>query len=116
MRAVLKPFVIHAAYSPIETIVFFSIVGTLAYFHVLSSIKHSAFFAPTYPSTFRPSHVLLRQGEWVNVRDTFWHHAKAKFASDEAAPVLPVELFPIEFSLDSTHRSKEVRMLKTFDA
>ncbi|KAJ4468808.1 hydroxymethylglutaryl-CoA reductase [Lentinula aciculospora] len=106
MRAVLKPFVIHAAYSPIETIVFFSIVGTLAYFHILSAIKHSAFFAPSYPSVLRPSHALLRGDEWVGVRDTFWLHAKAKYAPDAA--ILPLELFPVEFSLDSVHRNTEV--------
>ncbi|KAH7869130.1 hydroxymethylglutaryl-coenzyme A reductase-domain-containing protein [Lentinula edodes] len=105
MRAVLKPFVIHAAYSPIETIVFFSIVGTLAYFHVLSAIKHSAFFAPSYPSILRPSHALLRGNEWVSVRDTFWHHAKAKYSPD--ASILPLELFPVEYSLDSVHRLTE---------
>ncbi|KAJ3762221.1 hydroxymethylglutaryl-coenzyme A reductase-domain-containing protein [Lentinula raphanica] len=106
MRAVLKPFVIHAAYSPIETIVFFSIVGTLAYFHVLSAIKHSAFFAPSYPSILRPSHVLLRGDEWVSVRDTLWHHAKAKYTPD--ANILPLELFPVEYSLDSVHENAEV--------
>jgi hydroxymethylglutaryl-CoA reductase (NADPH) len=106
MRAVLKPFVIHAAYSPIETIVFFSIFGTLAYFHVLSAIKHSAFFAPSYPSVSRPSHTLLRADEWVSVRDTIWHHAKAKYSPD--ASILPVELFPVEYSLDSVLRNKEV--------
>ncbi|KAK0482246.1 hydroxymethylglutaryl-coenzyme A reductase-domain-containing protein [Armillaria novae-zelandiae] len=65
MRAILRPFVIHAAYSPIETIVFFSIVGTLAYFHVLSAIKHSAFFATTNPITLRPSHARYTQQEWL---------------------------------------------------
>lgn len=109
MRAILKPFVIHAAYSPIETIVFFSIVGTLAYFHVLSAIKHSAFFAPSYPSILRPSHALLRGNEWVSVRDTFWHHAKAKYSPD--ASILPLELFPVEYSLDSVHRLTEVRII-----
>ncbi|KAF5390098.1 hypothetical protein D9757_003842 [Collybiopsis confluens] len=105
MRAVLKPFVIHAAYSPIETIVFFSIVCTLAYFHVLSAIKHSAFFAPSNPFILRPSHALLRRDEWVPVRDTFWHHAKSKYTPD--ASILPIELFPVEYSLDSVHRNKE---------
>ncbi|KIK70184.1 hypothetical protein GYMLUDRAFT_151023 [Collybiopsis luxurians FD-317 M1] len=105
MRAVFKPFVIHAAYSPIETIVFFSVAGTLAYFHILSAIKHSAFFAPSYPSVLRPSHALYRRDEWSNVRDTFWHHAKAKYTPD--ASILPIELFPVEYSLDSVHTNLE---------
>ncbi|KAJ7071986.1 hydroxymethylglutaryl-coenzyme A reductase-domain-containing protein [Mycena amicta] len=37
MRTLLKPLAIHAAYSPIETIVFLSCVGTLAYLHILSA-------------------------------------------------------------------------------
>ncbi|KAE9396484.1 hypothetical protein BT96DRAFT_958205 [Gymnopus androsaceus JB14] len=100
MRAILKPFVIHAAYSPIETIVFFSIVGTLAYFHVLSAIKHSAFFAPSYPNLPpRPSYVLLRGGEeWVSVREAFWHHAKAKYAaSPDEVDIVPVELVSVDY-------------------
>lgn len=38
---------------PIETIVTFFVLTTLAYFHVLSAIKHSHFFTPTH-STTRP--------------------------------------------------------------
>ncbi|KAL1668641.1 hypothetical protein GGF50DRAFT_96322 [Schizophyllum commune] len=49
MRSLLKPLAIQAAYSPIETIVFFFILSTLAYFHILDAIKNSAFFE-RYPS------------------------------------------------------------------
>ncbi len=104
MRAVLKPFVIHASYSPIETIVFFSIVGTLAYFHVLSAIKHSAFFATSNPITLRPSHALYTQQEWVNVREHAWHHARS--AADSS--LIPVELQQVVYSLDSVQKSKDV--------
>ncbi|PBK98764.1 hypothetical protein ARMGADRAFT_1162042 [Armillaria gallica] len=103
MRAILRPFVIHAAYSPIETIVFFSIVGTLAYFHVLSAIKHSAFFATTNPITLRPSHARYMQQEWVNVREHAWYHAKTTVDSS----IIPVELQQIVFSLDSVQKSKD---------
>lgn len=96
---------IHAAYSPIETIVFFSIIGTLAYFHVLSAIKHSAFFATSNPITLRPSHALFTQNEWVNVRETAWHHAKT--AADGA--IIPIELQQVVYSLDSVQKSKDVR-------
>ncbi|KAE9386154.1 hypothetical protein BT96DRAFT_1006377 [Gymnopus androsaceus JB14] len=80
-----------------STIVFFSIVGTLAYFHVLSAIKHSAFFTPLYPNLPpRPSYVLLRGGkEWVSVREAFWHYAIA--ASPEEANIVPVELVSVEY-------------------
>ncbi|KAJ6524482.1 hydroxymethylglutaryl-coenzyme A reductase-domain-containing protein [Mycena capillaripes] len=37
MRTILKPLAIHAAYSPIETIVFLSVVGTIAYLHILNT-------------------------------------------------------------------------------
>lgn len=106
MRAVLKPFVIHAAYSPVETIVFFSIVGTLAYFHVLSAIKHSAFFATSNPVTLRPSHALFTQDKWVNVRESAWNHA-AKAPADTS--LIPVELQQIVYSLDSVRNTHDVR-------
>ncbi|KAF5352150.1 hypothetical protein D9758_009264 [Tetrapyrgos nigripes] len=97
MRALFKPFAIHAAYSPIETIVFFSIVGTLAYFHILNAIKHSSFFASQYPTTLRPSHVFLSNNEWVSVRDNLWHHVKS--GNDDS--ILPVVLQTVEFQLDA---------------
>ena len=83
MRALFRPFALHAAYTPIETIVFFCIIGTLAYFHILSAIKHSAFLDPSQTSyaapTLRPTHALYRLGEWVGVRESSWFHAvKAK--------------------------------------
>ncbi|KAF9254299.1 hypothetical protein L218DRAFT_1082398 [Marasmius fiardii PR-910] len=104
MRALFKPFAIHAAYSPIETIVFFFILATLAYFHVLSTIKHSTFFAPSNPTTLRPAYVLRRQGEWRNVRESLWLR-ETKVGSDNA--VLPVELEQVVLSLDSV-RNKDV--------
>ncbi|KAG6914354.1 hypothetical protein DXG01_000851, partial [Tephrocybe rancida] len=75
LRALLRPLAIQAAYSPIETIVFFSIIGTLAYFHILSAIKHSAFFAPSSAAlgpVLRPAHVSLRHDAWKSVREHEW--------------------------------------------
>ncbi|KAF9226329.1 hypothetical protein BS17DRAFT_698606 [Gyrodon lividus] len=94
MRALLLPLTGRAVFYPIETIVFFSIIGTLAYLHILSAIKHSAFFAPTFPSTLRTAHTLLRDGEWVGI-DEDWYRQRA--ASSDAQPL---ELQPIVFSLD----------------
>lgn len=108
MRAILKPFVIHAAYQPIETIVFFSIVGTLAYFHVISAIKHSAFwgvsstgspYSSSFPnpnSNLKPAYAFLRGDEWVTVRESFWSDTKAK----EDEEKLPVELYTVEYELN----------------
>ncbi|KAJ7071773.1 hydroxymethylglutaryl-coenzyme A reductase-domain-containing protein [Mycena belliarum] len=69
MRTILKPLAIHAAYSPIETIVFLSVVGTLAYLHILHTIKHSAFFAP--PAPVRAAHALYTN-DWFSVREAVW--------------------------------------------
>ncbi|KAJ7098396.1 hydroxymethylglutaryl-coenzyme A reductase-domain-containing protein [Mycena epipterygia] len=69
MRTLLKPLAIHAAYSPIETIVFLSVVGTLAYLHILNQIKHSAFFAPLTP--VRPAYALYTH-DWLPVREAAW--------------------------------------------
>lgn len=70
MRALIRPISIHAGSSPIETIVFFFVLATLSYFHVLSAVKHSSFFAPSTLSPLRPSHALLRGNEWVAVPET----------------------------------------------
>ena len=96
MRALLRPLALHAAFSPIESIVAFFILGTLAYFHVLSAIKHSSFFAPTYPSTLRPAHALLRDSEWVGVSESKWHDVTTVSTND----VISLELQQIIFSLD----------------
>jgi hydroxymethylglutaryl-CoA reductase (NADPH) len=93
MRALLRPVALHAAFSPIESIVAFSILGTLAYFHVLSAIKHSSFFAPTYPSTLRPAHALLRHNEWVSVSES---DATAMSTNS----IVSLELQQIIFTLD----------------
>lgn len=70
MRALIRPISIHASSFPIETIVFFFVLATLSYFHVLSAIKHSSFFAPTNLPPLRPSYALLRSNNWVTVPET----------------------------------------------
>lgn len=105
MRALLRPLAIHAAFSPIETIVAVFVLGTLAYFHVLSAIKHSAFFAPTYPSTLRPAHALSRDNKWVGVSQSKWYDTTTSLPKN----TIPVELQQIIFSLDHpTHKTAEV--------
>ncbi|EGO03592.1 hypothetical protein SERLA73DRAFT_149844 [Serpula lacrymans var. lacrymans S7.3] len=101
MRVLLHPLARRVAFSPIETIVFFSVIGTLAYFQILSAIKHSAFFAPTFPSTLRPAHALLRDGEWVGV-DENWYNGRSA-AGDSSRPL---ELQQIIFSLDPAPTQK----------
>ena len=72
MKSILRPIAKHAARNPIETIVCTFALSTLAYFHVLSAIKHSTFLTPTFPSTLRPAHALLREGAWVSVGEEVW--------------------------------------------
>jgi len=96
MRSVLQPLTGRAVFAPIETIVFFVIVGILAYFQVLSAIKHSSFFAPSIPPTHRPAHALLRDGGWVSV-DEEWYMKRAK-----SAAFRPLELQQLMFSLAQT--------------
>jgi hydroxymethylglutaryl-CoA reductase (NADPH) len=97
MKALFRPFALHAAYTPIETIVFFSVVGTLAYFHILNAIKHSAFLDPgrtgnVYsPPVMRPAHVLFKLGEWVGVRESTWLQSAGGAA---------VELQQVIFTID----------------
>lgn len=111
MRFLLRPFALHAAYTPIETIVFFCIVGTLAYLHILNAIKHSAFLSPQNtphaPSSLRPAHALLHHGEWVNVRESAWNPARA----DKRATALEIQQLVI--TLDSPRG--EVRILVSPD-
>ncbi|PPQ64456.1 hypothetical protein CVT24_008466 [Panaeolus cyanescens] len=104
MRALFRPFALHAAYTPIETIVFFSIIATLAYFHILNAIKHSAFLDPNQSAhaapTLRPAHALFKLGEWVSVRDSVWSSlVKGRNAEEEVPTVL--ELQQIVFTLDA---------------
>ena len=103
MRALIRPVSIHAASQPIETIVFFFIVATLAYFHVLSAIKHSSFLAPNSPSTLRPAHTLLRDGKWVSVSENTWYDAR-----HSENGVTTLELQQIVLSLDAK-AAKKVR-------
>lgn len=103
----MNPFAHHAAGSPIETIVIFFVLGTLAYFRVLAAIKQSTFFAPTYPTTLRPAFATLRGHEWLTVPAGEWYGAPANGRS-------PLELQQIMFSLDSPpmYRTKEVQIVE----
>jgi hypothetical protein len=100
MRALFRPFALHAAYTPIETIVFFSIIGTLAYFNILSAIRNSAFLnldpalLNNNYDTLKPAYVMYRLGEWVSVRESVWVHANE--------PVL--ELQQSVFAIDSAQK------------
>lgn len=107
MRAVVRPLAYHSAFSPIETIVFVCVLATLAYFHILAAIKHSSFFAPTFPSTLRPAHARLAGGEWVGVSERDWHQAfKHPEHGDQT-----IELQQVVFSLDDKTRKVSILTL-----
>ena len=98
MRALFRPLSLHTVFSPIETIVFVFVLATLAYFHILDGIKHSSFFAPTFPSALRPAHVRLSGSEWVPANEREWYGA-LKHGESRA-----VELQQIVFALDDKAR------------
>lgn len=75
MRALLRPLSTHTVYSPIECIVTVFVLATLAYFHILSGIKHSSFFEATQPPALRPAYARLTDGEWVAVTKHDWADA-----------------------------------------
>jgi hydroxymethylglutaryl-CoA reductase (NADPH) len=104
MRALFRPFALHAAYTPIETIVFFAIIGTLAYFYILSAVKHSSFLDPPYsqPPTLEPAHALFKHGEWVSITDKSWNAARLERRG------LVAELQQLVISLDA--KSKEASL------
>ncbi|KAI0674556.1 3-hydroxy-3-methylglutaryl-coenzyme A reductase [Trametes maxima] len=100
MRALLRPLSTHTVFSPIETIVSVFVLATLAYFHVLSGIKHSSFFETPQPPTLRPAYARLTDGEWEAVPQHTWAEAWKHHADGVEA----LELQQIVFTLDDkTH-------------
>ncbi|KAJ3506999.1 hypothetical protein NMY22_g17071 [Coprinellus aureogranulatus] len=104
IRVLLRPLALHAAYTPIETIVFFTIIGTLAYFYILNAVKHSQFLSPSYnhgpgySPTLRPAYVLNRMGEWVGVRESRWLRDRERVEKDGLAAA---EVQQLVFNVDS---------------
>jgi hydroxymethylglutaryl-CoA reductase (NADPH) len=95
MRIILKPFTRKAVRYPIESIVFFFILTTLAYFHLLDAIKHSAFLAPSTLSTAqRPAFAVSGPDGWLGAPEGVWKHAR------EASDVKALELQQLIFSSD----------------
>lgn len=113
MRALIRPISIHAASSPIETIVFFFVLATLAYFHVLSAVKHSSFFASPSLPPLRPSHALFRNNEWVNIPESGW-----KDALDHSSTRVPaIDLQQLTMSFDArTAKKVHIGLPCTFHA
>ncbi|KDQ60160.1 hypothetical protein JAAARDRAFT_205176 [Jaapia argillacea MUCL 33604] len=97
MPALFRPLARHAVSYPIETIVSFFVLSTLAYFHVLSAIKASSFFAPASSTAMRPAYVMWRDGvgEWVGVGENAWSSAGERESGVEG-----VEVQSLVFSLD----------------
>ncbi|KAL7284025.1 hypothetical protein ACG7TL_001300 [Trametes sanguinea] len=96
MRALLRPLSTHTVFSPIETVVTVFVLATLAYFHILSGIKHSSFFESSHPPALRPAYAHLTNGEWVSVPKQDWLEAW-KHPRDG---VEALELQQIVFTLD----------------
>ncbi|KAI0790504.1 3-hydroxy-3-methylglutaryl-coenzyme A reductase [Abortiporus biennis] len=107
MRALLRPLAYHSVFSPIETIVFVIVLATLAYFHVLTGIKHSSFFAPTFPSSLRPAHARISNGVWTGVSERDWYNTFKHPETGEHA----LELQQIVFSLDDRVRKVQPELV-----
>ena len=105
MRALLRPLSTHTVFSPIETIVTVFVLATLAYFHILSGIKHSSFFESTQPPALRPAYARLTDGEWVAVTQHDW--AEAWKHPEDGLEAL--ELQQVVFTLDD--KTHTVRVL-----
>ncbi|KAI0634834.1 3-hydroxy-3-methylglutaryl-coenzyme A reductase [Trametes polyzona] len=101
MRALLRPLSTHTVFSPIETIVTVFVLATLAYFHILSGIKHSSFFEASHPPSLRPAYARLTNGEWVAVTRDDWAEAWKRAGDGVEA----LELQQIVFSLDDKART-----------
>ncbi|KAF8501845.1 hydroxymethylglutaryl-coenzyme A reductase-domain-containing protein [Gautieria morchelliformis] len=72
VRPLIRPLAYRSSKFPIETIVASFVFTTLAYFHIVHAIKHSAFLAlPSISHTLRPAYALRAPGSdaWVTVPD-----------------------------------------------
>ena len=107
MRALLRPLSTHTVYSPIETIVFIFVLATFAYFQILAGIKHSSFFAPSFPANIRPAYARYGNDEWLGIGKGDWIDWRR---SEERVKAL--ELQPIVFTLKDT--SSKVGFLTSF--
>lgn len=76
MRALLRPLSTHTVFSPIETIVFIFVLATFAYFQILAGIKHSSFFAPSFPTNIRPAYARFSNNEWLSIGKGDWINRK----------------------------------------
>lgn len=74
-RTLFRPLARKAVQLPIETIVFFFVLSTLAYFHLLDAVKHSAFLSPS-AATLRPAYVHVHNGQWKQAQEADWHDAR----------------------------------------
>lgn len=68
----VRPISRRAVNSPIETIVASFVLATLAYFHLLSAIKHSAFLAPAPVGPARPSFAAKTTESWAAASKSAW--------------------------------------------
>ncbi|KAH9968240.1 hydroxymethylglutaryl-coenzyme A reductase-domain-containing protein [Russula dissimulans] len=110
MRALIRPISIHAASSPIETIVFFFVLATLSYFHVLSAIKHSSFFAPSTLPPLRSSHALWRGNEWIPVPETEYDALAHQFPH---VSVVDLQQFTMSFDARTAKKIAESSRLSS---
>jgi hypothetical protein len=107
MRILLKPFTRKAVTYPIETIVFFFVLSTLAYFRLLDAIKHSAFLAPsTHPASVqRPAYAAVHAdiSSWEGAPETAWKDAAD--ASESRAVEVQQFIFSSDWAFENASRA-----------
>lgn len=71
VRSFVRPLAYRSTKFPIETIVATFVFITLAYFHIIHAIKHSAFLSsPTVSHVLRPAFASRTGSSWVSVPET----------------------------------------------
>lgn len=71
VRSFVRPLAYRSTKFPIETIVATFVFITLAYFHIIHAIKHSAFLSsPTVSHVLRPAFASRTGSSWVSIPET----------------------------------------------
>ncbi|VDB95645.1 unnamed protein product [Peniophora sp. CBMAI 1063] len=120
MRALSRPVSTLCARSPIETITFFFVLATLAYFHVLDAVKHSAFFADSAAvRPLRPAYAVLSRGGWRPASESDWLAASGNAKVEVQQFVLAgADAAPHALANLSTHLTTKLHTAsgRTYDA
>lgn len=103
LRALFRPLARKAVQLPIETIVFFFVIATLAHFHLLEAIRHSTFLQPA-GAPLRPAFARSHDGVWSPASEADWQEARAEPAPGVRALELQQLVFNGAHSIENVTR------------